>query len=100
MVGDKIHSRSFRVLAFQVDGWRQYLIPKRQHGNSRLEPARTTEKMACHRLGGADGNFVLSEEIADGMSFERIADRGRCAVRVHVTDDIRTEARIADGIAH
>src|SRR5258708_38352632 len=48
VVGNKIHSRSFRVLTFQVDGWRQYLIPKRQRGNSGLEPARTTEKMACH----------------------------------------------------
>src|SRR6202521_1282746 len=34
------------------------------------------------------------------MSFERIADRSRCTVRVHVTDDIWTQAGIAHGIAH
>src|SRR5258708_36690556 len=34
------------------------------------------------------------------MSFERSADRSRCAVRVHVTDDIWTKAGIAHRIAH
>jgi len=65
--------------AFQVDGRRKYLIAESQYGTDQVRP---TEKVPVIDLVGADGDFVLSEEIADSMSLERIADRSRCAVRI------------------
>src|SRR5438552_16799403 len=43
---------------------------------------------------------MVAEEIANGVGFESIADRRRCAVCVYISDVAGFDARIAHGIFH
>src|SRR5262245_15065349 len=56
--------------------------------------------MTRHGFGRTHGDFVIAEEVANGVSFERISDWRRGAVSVYVADVGRTDFGVADGIAH
>src|SRR5271165_6915265 len=76
VVGDQVHAGGVRVWILQVDGWRQNLVTQCEHGDAGFESSSAAEQVSSHRLGGTHGEFVLTEEVADGVGFERVADGG------------------------
>src|SRR5229473_1335943 len=55
--------------------------------------------MAGHGFGGTYRNLI-SEQISNGVRFERVADGRRGAVGVEVADDTGIEFRVAQRVAH
>src|SRR5260370_13915023 len=100
MVGDEVHVGSGGVLVFEVDGGGKNLVAQGEDGDTGFEASGAAEKMSGHGLGGADGEFVLAEKIADGVSFQGVADRSRGAVSVHVANVGRLDAGVADSVFH
>ena len=56
--------------------------------------------MAGHGFGGADGNIVFAEQIADRDGLQLVADGRGGAVRIYVADISRLQLGVADRIAH
>src|SRR5258708_28876879 len=71
-----------------------------EHGDGGFQPASSAEQMSGHRLGRTHREFVLPEEVADGVSLERVAAGSRGAVGVYVVDLVWSDACIAHGVAH
>src|SRR5581483_11637822 len=84
MVGNKIHSGGIRILIFQVDGWRKNLVAQREHGYTGFQTACSPEQVPGHGFCRADRDFVIAEKVTDRVRFERIADRSRRSVGIHV----------------
>ena len=80
--------RSVWVLIFEIDGWRQNLVAQSQDGNAGFQASGAAQQMSGHRLGGTYWQRAL-EAVANGVGFKRVADRSRCAVRIHVAHDFR-----------
>ena len=100
MVGDEVHVPGAGVLIFEIDGGRKNLVAEGEHGDAGFEASGAAQQMAGHRFGGTDREFVLAKEIPDGLGFQRVANRGRRAMRINVADVGGLDAGIADGIPH
>ena len=74
VVGDEVHTSGVRILIFQIDGGGQNLVLEGEDGDAGFEASGAAEKMAGHGFGGADGDFSLAKEIANGLGFEGVAD--------------------------
>jgi len=100
VVGDEIHAGRVGVGVLEIDGGWQDLVAQGEYRDARFETAGAAEEMSGHGLGGTYSELVISKEIANSVSFQRVTDRGRCAVRVYVVNDSGGNSSIAHRIPH
>src|SRR5438067_6092925 len=56
--------------------------------------------MPGHGFGRTHSDLMVAKEVSDGVGFESIAYRRRCAVGVHVSDVAGLDACVTHGIFH
>ena len=73
-----------------------------QHGEHTLNPARATQQMAGHGLGGVDHGLLgmVTQRSLDGVGFVQVTNRGGRAVGVEVVDLVGVDARVFHGHPH
>ena len=101
LVCDEIDAVTGRIGGTQIESRRCHLVPERQDGEDRADPAGGSEQVSGRRLRSADCYAeIRAEDPSDRLDFPQIADRRGGRVRIEMANLARRNTGLGNRDLH